>query len=122
MMEGRYVELGTTLFVVAVALVLTLSLLRVSRPALRNVFSRDLGVLRRRLLVGLADIGYSVFAVFLFFSGEMAVPVAQFVVALACLAVFVAGVTLWLLAGLQLAGLVFVKEKKPAEPPAQSNP
>ena len=115
--------LVVVLVVVALALWLALRLLRASRPLLGNVFSRDRGVLRRRALVGLADIAYAVFVAFFFFSGEMGVPVVQAVLALVCLMLFITGSALWLLAGLQLFGLLFMKPKEtPADLPPQSNP
>ena len=53
----------------------------------------------------------------------MGVPVLQAVVAVVCLMLFVTGLALWLLAGLQLFGLLFMKPKEtPADLPPQSNP
>ena len=123
MTQEQIIILVVVLVLVALALWLALRLLRASRPALRNVFSRDRGVLRRRALVGLADIAYAVFVAFFFFSGEMGVPVVQAVLALVCLMLFLTGSALWLLAGLQLFGLLFMKPKEtPGELPPQSKP
>ena len=122
MMEGL-VLLAILLVVVGLALWIAFLLLRLSRKSLRDVFSRDRGVLRRRALVGLADIAYTVLVVFFFFSGEMGVPVLQAVVAVVCLMLFVTGLALWLLAGLQLFGLLLMKPKEtPADLPPQSSP
>jgi uncharacterized BrkB/YihY/UPF0761 family membrane protein len=123
MTQGEVIGLVVALVLVALALWLALLLLRANRPSLRKVFSRDRGVLRRRALVGLADIAYAVFVAFFFFSGELGVPVVQVVLALACLILFVTGLALWLLAGLQFFGLLFIKPKEtPAELPPQSSP
>ena len=86
--------------------------LRASRPLLSNVFSRERGVLRQRALIGFADIFYAVFGVFLF--GEVDEPAVAGVMALVCLLLLLTGLTLWLLAVLQLLGLLFRKEEKPA--------
>ena len=48
MTQEQIIILVVVLVLVALALWLALRLLRASRPALRNVFSRDRGVLRRR--------------------------------------------------------------------------
>lgn len=111
------------LLLLALALWLAFLLLRASRRLLRDVFSRDWGVLRRRALVGLGDLAYAFFVAFFFFSGETGVPGVQPAMAVVVLAVFVTGVVVWLLAGLQLFGLLFTKPKEtPAELPPQSNP
>jgi len=111
------------LLLAVLVLWLAVRLLRASWHLVRNVFSRDRSVLKRRLLIGLGDLAYAFFVGFFFFSGEMGVPAVQIVLAWICLIVFVTGLALWLLAGLQLFGLLFIKPKEtPAEPPPQSNP
>jgi small-conductance mechanosensitive channel len=116
--------LGLVIALLLAVLVLWLAvrLLRASWHLLRNVFSHDRSVLRRRLLIGLGDLAYAFFVGFFFFSGEMGVPAVQIVLAWICLIVFVTGLAVLLLAALQLIGLAFSKEKKSSEPPAQSSP
>ena len=105
---------------IVLGLLLLLFLLRRSRPLLRDVFSRDRGLLWRRATTGLADIFFAFLGAFFF--AQVDIPAVAGVMVLVFLVVFVTGLTLWLLAGLQLVGLAFVKEKKPAEPPTQSSP
>ena len=101
-------------------LLLVLLLLRRSRPLLRDVFSRDRGLLWRRATTGLADIFFGFLGAFFF--AQVDIPAVAGVMVLVFLVVFVTGLTLWLLTGLQLIGLARAKEKKAGEPPPQSSP
>ena len=102
-------------------LLLALYLLRRSRPLLRDVFSHDRGVLRRRITTGLADIFFALLGAFFF--AQVDIPAVAGVMLLLFLAVLVTGLSLWLLAGLQLFGLLFMKPKEtPADLPPQSSP
>lgn len=123
MTEGAIAALVVLLLLLVAALLAAVQLVRLSRAVLRDVFSRDRGVLKRRVLVGLADMAYAILVAFFFFSGDVGVPAVQATLAFVCLAVFVLGLVLWLLAVLQLFGLLLEKPKPgPAEPPPQSNP
>ena len=122
--EGKLM-LAMLLLWIILGLLLVLFLLRRSRPLLRDVFSRDRGLLLRRATTGLADIFFAFLGAFFF--AQVDIPAVAGVMVLVFLVVFVTGLTLWLLAGLQLIGLVFGKVKEgpgepPAEPPPQSSP
>jgi len=114
--EGQIFALALLLLFVAVGLLVMLQLLRVSRPLLRQVFSRERGVLVRRALIGLADIAFAVFGAF-FFGALWDEPAAGGVMGLLCLLLFILGLTLWLLAVLQFFGILFGKKEPAPEPP-----